>query len=156
MRAIPGLPFRTISFAAGALAAVCLASSCSGDADFSDAMPTPVTLSAEAYQPEIMEIDRLVFEETPVTKGRRATLSKTLEDLSRRVPKGSTSKFLKIEALEIRLLAERAKDLPEEPPPEALKNNWMRLRNNLFDDRGWMARSARDLEPAGKGLPVTR
>lgn len=149
-------PSLRAALALGPLALIGLAAGCSGDADFSDAMPAPVTLSAEAYQTEIMEIDRLVFEEAPVTKERRAALSKRLEDLSSRVPKGSDSKFLKLEALEIRYLAEKAKSLPEQPPPEALRNNWMRLRNNVFDDRAWMARSARDLEPAGKGLPITR
>jgi hypothetical protein len=52
-----------------------------------------------------------------------------------------------IEWLEVRHLAEISKSLPEKPPPQPLLDNWMRLRNNLFDDRAWMARSARDLEP---------
>jgi hypothetical protein len=132
-------------------AALVGAAGCSGEADFSDAMPAPVTLSAEAFQAELMAIDRLVFEETPVTKERRAALAKKLEALSRRIgdeAKTSKSKFLVIEALEVRHFAEVAKGLPEKPPPQALLDNWMRLRNNLFDDRAWMARSARDLEPA--------
>lgn len=120
--------------------------SCQGDADFSDAMPAPVTLSAEAYQADIMDIDRLVFEETSFTKNRREALSGRIESLSRRITRGSNSKFLKLEALELRRLAEMAKSLPSAPPPPALTNNWMRLRNNLFDDRGWMARSWRDIE----------
>ena len=131
-------------------AALATAAGCSGDADFSDAMPAPVTLSAEAYQAELMEIDRLVFEETPVTKDRRAALAARLEALSRRIgdeAKTSKSRFLVIEALEVRHFAEVAKGLPAKPPPRALLDNWMRLRNNLFDDRAWMARSARDLEP---------
>jgi uncharacterized protein (TIGR03067 family) len=28
-----------------------------------------------------------------------------------------------------------------------LSNQWMRIRNNVFDDRSWFARSAADLEP---------
>jgi hypothetical protein len=131
-------------------AALAIASGCSGDADFSDAMPAPVTLSAEAYQDELMAIDRLVFEAKPVTEARRAALAKNLEDLSKRIDaeaKSSKSKFLMIESLEVRHLAEISKSLPEKPPPQPLLDNWMRLRNNLFDDRAWMARSARDLEP---------
>jgi hypothetical protein len=108
-------------------------------------MPAPVTLSAEAYQTEIMDIDRLVFDEKPVTDQRRETLSARIESLSRRITQGSDSTFLKLEAHELRRLAALAKRLPPEPPPPALANNWMRLRNNLFDDRAWMARSARDL-----------
>ncbi len=121
--------------------------SCRGDADFSDAMPPPVTLSAEAYQSEIMEIDRLIFDEKPVTPERRQRLAARIESLSRRVARGSDSKFLGLEELELRRLALVAKRLPSASPPPALANDWMRIRNNLFDDRAWMARSARDPDP---------
>ncbi len=134
------------------LAALVFAAACQGNADFSDAMPAPVLLSAEAYQPEIMAIDRLVFEPQAVTPDRREALAKSLEELSRRVKAESKSRFLAIEALEIRRLAEAAKGLPPAPPPPALLNNWMRIRNNLFDDRAWFARSASDLEPRGASI----
>jgi hypothetical protein len=128
--------------------------SCSGDADFSDAMPAPVTLSAEAYQTELMAIDRLVFEDKPIGEPRRIALAGRLERLSKRIDseaKARKSKFLVIESLEVRHLAEISKSLPEKPPPQPLLDNWMRLRNNLFDDRAWMARSARDLGPIQSG-----
>lgn len=118
---------------------------CQGNADFSDAMPAPVTLSAETYRGEIMEIDRLVFETQPFTAERRQRLAQSLEELSRRVRAGSDSRFLKIESLEIRRLAEAARTLPSSPPPRALTDNWMRIRSNLFEDRAWFARSAADL-----------
>lgn len=130
--------------------------SCRGDADFSDAIPPVVTLAAENYQAEIMEIDRLVFEETPITSDRREVLSARIEALSRRIVQGSDSKFLKLEALELRRLAGIAKHLPSAPPPPALTNDWMRLRNNLFEDRAWMARSAADLEPARRSATAAR
>ena len=132
------------------------ASCCRGDADFSDAMPPVVTLRAEDYQAEIMEIDRLVFDDAPFTKERREALSGRVEALAARIPQGSDSKFLKLEALELRRLAGIAKHLPSEPPPAALANDWMRLRNNLFEDRAWMARSAADLEPARRSAAAGR
>jgi len=112
-------------------------------------MPQPVTLSAEAYQPEILEIDRLVFEAQPFTHARREALSRSLEALSKRVTAGSVSRFLKIESLEIRRLGEMSKGLPDAPPPPALTHNWMRIRNNLFEDRAWFVRSAADLPASG-------
>jgi hypothetical protein len=38
--------------------------------------------------------------------------------------------------------------MPEQPLRSQLPNQWTRIRNNLFDDRSWFARSAADLEPA--------
>jgi hypothetical protein len=58
------------------------------------------------------------------------------------------SRFVKIEAYEIRQLADGSRNMPEQPLRSQLPNQWMRIRNNLFDDRSWFARSAADLEPA--------
>ena len=124
---------------------------CQGNADFSDAMPAPVTLSAETYRAKIMEIDRLVFEAQPFTSERRERLAQSLDELSRSVKSASDSRFLLIESLEIRRLAEAARTLPSSPPPRALTDNWMRIRSNLFEDQAWFARSAADLEGAATG-----
>jgi hypothetical protein len=124
---------------------------CRGDADFSDAAPTPVTLSAEDYEREIREIDRLVFEERPLGPDRRESLAAKLEELAKRVKASSDSRFIAIEALEIRRLAAGTRNLPSDAPRTSLHNEWMRIRNNLFDDRSWFARSAADLEPPPGG-----
>src|SRR5204862_4318540 len=68
---------------AAALAVLCLWA-CKGDADFSDAMPAPVTLNADVFRREISDIDRLVFEEKPFVETRREALASRLEDLARR------------------------------------------------------------------------
>lgn len=120
---------------------------CSGDADFSAVAPTPVTLNADEYRQEITDIDRLVFEERPLTDERRGTLADKLEELAKRVKTSSDSRFIAIEALELRRFASGTKSLPPDAPLTALQDNWMRIRNNLFDDRSWFARSAADLEP---------
>ena len=120
--------------------------SCRGNADFSDAMPAPVTLTAEDYRREITEIDRLVFREGPFDDARRTALAGELEGLARRMKAASDSRFIAIEALEIRRLAEVAKRAPAKPPPGMLSDPWMRIRSNVFDDRSWFARSAADLE----------
>jgi hypothetical protein len=118
---------------------------CKGDADFSDAMPAPVTLNADEYRREISDIDRFVFEEKPFGETRREALATKLEELAKRVRAASDSRFLTLEVLELRRLASMAKRFPPDSPRTALQNEWMRIRNNLFDDRSWFARSSRDL-----------
>jgi len=129
----------------GVLVAVLAGWGCRGNADFSDAMPAPVTLTAEEYRREIQEIDRLVFKEGPFDEPRRAALAGELEGLARRMKAASDSKFIAIEVLEIRRLAEVAKRAPDHPPPPMLSNQWMRIRANLFEDQPWFARSPSDL-----------
>jgi hypothetical protein len=140
-----------IALAFTVVLATVLLAGCSGDADFSDAMPAPVTLSAEQFQPEIMEIDRLVFGAGPLTDARRNDLSRRLESLAARVKASGESRFLLIESLELKRFAAGSKSLPDAPAARtSLQNNWMRIRSNLFDDRAWFARSAADLTPAGR------
>ncbi len=124
-----------------------------GEQDYSADFPT---LNADDYQQEITEIDRLIFEQLPLTSERRTSLTRKLEALARRMETSSDSHFIAIEAHEIRQLAGHADKLPPDGPRTALANNWMRIRNNVFDDRSWMARSAADLEPTAEtiGLPV--
>lgn len=120
--------------------------SCSGEADFSDSMPEPVILSAEEYESEIREIDRLVFEEQPFADARKEALARRFNDLATRIRASSDSRFIFIEALEIKRLASVTKRFPATAPRNPLENEWMRIRNNVFDDRAWFARSAADLE----------
>ena len=138
---------RSLRFlAAGALAAAVL-SGCQGDADFSDAAPKTIVLSAEEYREDIMAIDRLIFESRPWDYQRQGALATRLEGLAVRIREKLDSRFLELESLELKRLAEMAKGLPSESLPGALPNQWMRIRNNLFEDRAWFARSAADLEP---------
>jgi len=140
-----------LTLALSVLLATVSLSGCSGDADFSDAMPAPVTLSAEKFQAEIMEIDRLVFGPGPLGDARLHDLAGRLDALAARVKASGDSRFLLIESLELKRLASGSKSLPDVPAARtSLQNNWMRIRNNLFDDRAWFARSAADLEPAAR------
>jgi hypothetical protein len=115
-------------------------------ADLSKQLPEPVTLNADDYRPEITGIDRLLFSPKPYDDARRAQLGATLEGLALRITAGSDSRFLKMEASEIRTLASLAKHTSASAPRDHLQENWMRIRNNLFEDRSWMARSAADLK----------
>lgn len=129
-------------------AAVCaaLVAGCSGEADFSDAIKTEI-LPAEQYESEIRSIDRLLFREEPLGKDGVKSLGDTIDGVAKRVAAAKAgSKFLNIESLELRLLAEHARQLPPDGTGKRLQNDWMRIRNNLFDDRAWFARSAADLE----------
>ena len=110
-----------------------------------------VILNADEYRQEITDIDRLVFDEKPFDKDRRALLATKLGELAERVKAAKDSHFLEIEAYEIKRLADGSKNMPEKPLRSQLPNQWMRIRNNLFDDRSWFARSTADLEPAPSG-----
>jgi hypothetical protein len=114
--------------------------------DTSQLAPKPTTLNADDYRREITDIDRLLFSSKPYDDSRRDKLAGSLEGLATRVTAGSDSRFLKVEASEIRTLASLAKHTSASAPRDSLENNWMRIRNNLFEDRYWMARSAADLE----------
>jgi hypothetical protein len=116
-------------------------------ADLSKQLPEPVTLNADDYRPEITDVDRLLFSPKPYDDERRVQLAATLEGLASHITAGSDSRFLKGEASEIRTLASLAKHTSATVPRDHLEENWMRIRNNLFEDRSWMARSAADLQP---------
>jgi hypothetical protein len=137
-----------VAFGAATLAA------CQGNVDFSDVAPKTITLSAEEYQPEIMAIDHLVFEEKPFGFERRQELAAKLQALARRIREKMDSQFLELESLELKRLAETAKRLDPDSPRASLENQWMRIRSNLFDDRAWFARSAADLEPIPTPVPA--
>ena len=117
------------------------------NADLSQQLPQPVLLNADDYRQEITDIDRLLFSPKAYDDARRAQLAAKLDGLAKRVGAGSDSRFLKIEASEIRILADLAKHTRASVPRDHLEENWMRIRNNLFEDRSWMARSAADLQP---------
>jgi|SRR5882672_2376766 len=117
------------------------------NADLSKQLPEPVTLNADDYRTEITDIDRLLFNPKPYDDERSVHLAATLEGLASRIAAGSDSRFLKMEASEIRALASLAKHTSDSAPRDHLEENWMRSRNNLFEDRSWMARSAADLQP---------
>lgn len=134
------------TFHAAVLAVAIAVAGCSGDADFSQVAPEPVLLVAEDYREDILAIDRLVFAPGPWDDERRTALAKRLEGGAGRVKEGSASKFLLLESLELKRLASIVKRVSASAPKDPIENDWMRLRNNLFDDRGWFARSARDLE----------
>lgn len=140
---------------AASLAALsgCAKSAPESPAKSAEKMLQPLILNPDEYRPEITEIDRLVFDEKPFDKERRALLATKLEELAARVKAAKESRFLDIEVYEIKKLADGSKNMPEQPLRSQLPNQWMRIRNNLFDDRSWFARSAADLEPAPATSP---
>jgi hypothetical protein len=117
------------------------------NADLSQHPPQPVLLNADDYRQEITDIDRLLFSPKVYDEARRVQVTAKLEGLAARVEAGSDSRFLKMEASEIRILAGLARNTRASVPRDHLEENWMRIRNNLFEDRSWMARSAADVKP---------
>jgi len=147
------LSFRTLLTMAVALGSLwgCGKSAPEQPAKSPEEMLQIVILNADEYRQEITDIDRLVFDEKPFDESRRALLATKLGELAARVKAANESHFLEIEAYEIKKLAEGSKNMPEQPLRSQLPNQWMRIRNNLFDDRSWFARSAADLQPAPSG-----
>lgn len=144
---------RSLLAAIAVLSAAILAG-CQIEADFSDSVDV-VTLNADEYQREIASIDQLLFTESPLGEAGVRSLSEKFASLAARVAAHDPqSRFLKVESLEIRLMAERAKRLSPKGTGVSLQNNWMRIRNNLFDDRAWFVRSAADLEYARSVIPL--
>ena len=131
-----------------ALLALLLAG-CHIEGDFSENIET-VILPAEEYEQEIKAIDQLLFREQPLGEAGVRELEQWIEGLAARVGKSSDTRFIKLESLELKLLAKRAGRLAPRGTGKELQNDWMRLRNNLFDDRWWFARSAADLEAVAK------
>jgi hypothetical protein len=119
---------------------------CNATTASNEKLPEPVLLNAEDYRQEITEIDRLVFSPQPFDDARREALTNKLQALAQRVKSESDARFLQIESNELKTLAEGSRHKGEEALQEQLPNQWMRIRNNLFDDRAWFARSAADLD----------
>ena len=136
-----------------ALLAAALLAGCKIEADFSDQLEVQ-TLVAEEYKYEIAAIDRLVFREEPLGAEGPKTLEALFDGVAKRVKAHGDTKFLKVESLELQLLAKRAGRLPADATGLSLQNDWMRIRNNLFDDRAWFARSSADLEAIAKEIPA--
>jgi len=130
-----------------ALAAItALVATVACNTDVSQLAPKPVTLNADDYRQEIADIDRLLFSPKAYDESRREKLASNLEALASRITAGSDSRFLRMEASEIRTLASLAKHTSASAQRDSLENNWMRIRNNLFEDQYWMARSSADVE----------
>jgi hypothetical protein len=96
-------------------------SGCQGDADFSEAGLKPITLNADEYRTEISAIDRLVFEEMPLDRERRTALAAKLEELAKGIRAKMDSRFLELESLELKRLAEMTKSLA----PDAACDAWI-------------------------------
>jgi hypothetical protein len=125
--------------------------------DASEPRPTDhlqlVTLNPDEYHQEITDIDRAVFATEPFDDARHELLATSFEKLAQRVKSAGDSHFLKMEADEIMTLAGMSRKMREEGLRTQLPNNWMRIRNNLFEDRYWFARSAADLDQPSKTAP---
>src|SRR6267378_2999041 len=100
------LSFRTLLTMAVALGSLwgCGKSAPEQPAKSPEEMLQIVILNADEYRQEITDIDRLVFDEKPFDKDRRALLVTKLVELAGRVETTADSRFLKIEAYEIRQL----------------------------------------------------
>jgi uncharacterized protein (TIGR03067 family) len=127
------------------LLSFCALAGCQGDADFSGAVSGVRTLDPNPYRTVIVQIDRLVFDPKEYDAKRADDLGAKLDQLAARIGAIDDTQFMRLESLELRAMAEKARRTTPRESMDALQNNWMRIRNNLFDDQSWFARSAADL-----------
>src|SRR5947209_721122 len=110
---------RIVRFAIAAFCAAIL-TGCGGEADLSGDLKAG-SLQAEKYQHEISSIDQLLFRESPLGADGVASLQTDLDILARRVSDvAPKSRFVKMEALELQRLSERAGRLPPDGTGAAL------------------------------------
>jgi uncharacterized protein (TIGR03067 family) len=127
------------------LLTLCAFAACRGEADFSGAISGVRTLDPNPYRTAIVQIDRLVFDPKEFDARRADELGAKLDQLAARIGAIDDTQFMRLESLELRAMAEKARRTTPREPMDGLQNNWMRIRNNLFDDQAWFARSAADL-----------
>lgn len=106
---------------------------------------TPV--DPERYHASITAVDQEIFTSGVLDDARRESLSSRLQALASEIDIHEGGKPVVHFASELRTLARLAErlraDLPIEDSP--LQDQWMRIRNSVFDDASWFARSEADL-----------
>jgi hypothetical protein len=132
--------------APGLLALLALLAGCHMDAEF-EAPEGLEPLDPGRYEAAITAVDREIFTSGTLDGSRRQALSGALTALAAQVDTPATSRFARYCAGELRTLARLVERLKPRTPIEdsPLQDQWMRIRNNLFDDASWFARSEADL-----------
>lgn len=133
------------AFAAAVALAICC-SNCSMDTSFT-ALANITPVDPERYHASITAVDQEIFTSGLLDDARRESLSSRLQALASEIDIHEGGKPVVHFASELRTLARLAERLRADLPIEdsQLQDQWMRIRNSVFDDASWFARSEADL-----------
>lgn len=116
------------------------------DTDFT-ALANIKPVDPQRYESAISAVDREIFTSGVLNDTRRESLSSRLQALASEIDTHEGGKPVVHFASELRTLARLAERLRTDLPIEdsQLQDQWMRIRNSVFDDASWFARSEADL-----------
>lgn len=99
------------------------------------------------YEAVIKAVDEGVFTAGTLDRGRRQSLAGSLRLLARQLEERETNELVRRFAGELRTLARMAERLGARTPIEnsPLQEQWVRIRNSVFDDASWFAYGEADL-----------
>lgn len=129
--------------------AMCVAilfSGCSMDTNFT-ALANIKPVDPQRYESSITAVDQEIFTSGLLDDARRESLSSRLQAVASAIEIHEGGKPVVHFASELRTLARLAERLRADLPIEdsQLQDQWMRIRNSVFDDASWFARSEADL-----------
>ena len=103
-------------------------------------------LSSDRFRAPIANLEAQLFEPGPLTMEQRIRLAATIDAMGDSLRAGSSSHMAKFSARELRTLAAMCRGLGDlgGDDLERVRNNWMRIRSNNFDDASWFRFSESD------------
>jgi hypothetical protein len=101
--------------------------------------PTGNSLSPDVYRPQIVAIDRIVFQNGPIDASGADDLKASINDLADRIDSARPSPLVTVLNRNLRRLGQ----VPPRNMP-VLQREWIRVRDGLFNDAYWFRRSASD------------
>jgi len=104
------------------------------------------TLLAAQYRAPIVNVEAQLFAPGPLTMEQRIRLAAAFDQMRDSLARGSNSHMAKFSARELGQLAAMSRGLGSlgGDDLERVRNNWMRVRSNTFDDASWFRFSEAD------------
>jgi hypothetical protein len=101
--------------------------------------PSGNTLSPDVYRPQIVAIDRIVFQNGPIDANGQDDLVASINELADRIDSAHPSALVTTLNRNLRQLGQVS---PRNMP--VLQREWIRIRDGLFNDASWYRRSSSD------------
>lgn len=104
------------------------------------------TLSSAQYRAPIANLEAQLFEPAPLSMEQRIRLAAAVDDMRKALLAGGDSHMAKYSARELGTLAQMCRGLGdlEGADLDRVRQNWMRIRSNTFDDASWFRFSEGD------------
>ena len=103
-------------------------------------------IASSQFRAPIAELEGQLFAPGPLSMEERIRLASAIDAMRESLEVGSSSHMAKFSARELRTLAAMSRGLGElgGDELERVRNNWMRIRSNNFDDASWFRFSESD------------